>query len=240
MTMFVIDALKRQLHRDIVSDPVVHGAVLNLYLNGECFPRRAASYFPTAGVDDPSLTERLRRHLRDEDRHAALYVKAIRKLGQPVVAQPLPEVFNEMILGHTRVDFEIHEDDAEPKRRLKLAHFFGHLHYLEKRVVRSLEYHADACAHAGSPFVSKAVSAILADERRHVAYTREAVDSLVPRATARVVLAAHRRGEARANLDFSSRQLGRLVREQSARFSPPRRMIYLGCAKAMRAMLFHA
>ena len=36
--MSAIDAVKRRLHREIVADPVLHGLVLNLYLNGEEYP----------------------------------------------------------------------------------------------------------------------------------------------------------------------------------------------------------
>jgi hypothetical protein len=175
----------------------------------------------------------------DEDRHAALYAKAIGKLGQPVVQLPIADVFNEVIRTHTHVDFAMQQDDDDAMRRIKLAHFFGHLHFLETRVVRSLEYHAEACASGASRYVSKVVQAILDDERHHVSYTRAAVESLLPRAQARAVLATHRRAEAKANLDFSSRQLGRLVREQAQRFPARSRLVYFGCAKAMEAMLFH-
>jgi hypothetical protein len=235
--MLIVDALKRQLHRDIVADPVVHAAVLNLYLNGEYFPRRVATYFPSSGVDDPALAAKMDAHLRDEDRHVALYTKAIGKLGQPVVEQPADEVFNEVILSRTGVDFTFRPADTPAERVRKLGHFFAHLHFLEKRVVRSLEYHAEACAHSASPYVAKVVPAILADEVRHVEYTREAVRSLLPERAAKTVLEVHRRGEAKANLDFSARQLGRLVREQATRFPARKRLVYLGCAKAMQAMV---
>ena len=36
--MRLAQAIKRRLHRDIVADPVLHGRVLNLYLNGELIP----------------------------------------------------------------------------------------------------------------------------------------------------------------------------------------------------------
>jgi hypothetical protein len=80
----------------------------------------------------------------------------------------------------------------------------------------------------------------LSDERRHVAYTRAAVDSLLPRTHADAVLEAHRRAEGKANLDFSARQLSRLVRERTKCFPTRNRLVYLGCAKAMEAVLLHA
>ena len=48
----VIDGIKARLHRDIVADPVLHGLVLNLYLNGEQYPHRVTDYFPLAAVED--------------------------------------------------------------------------------------------------------------------------------------------------------------------------------------------
>jgi hypothetical protein len=51
----VVGAVKRRLHRDIVADPVLHGLVLNLYLNGERYPHRVDDYFPLAAVNDAQL-----------------------------------------------------------------------------------------------------------------------------------------------------------------------------------------
>ena len=48
--MDIIAGIKRRLHRDIVADPVLHGLVLNLYLNGEQYPHRVSDYFPFAAV----------------------------------------------------------------------------------------------------------------------------------------------------------------------------------------------
>src|SRR5262249_19838696 len=54
----IVERVKRRLHRDIVADPVAHGLVLNLYLNGEHYPHRVDDYFPLAAADDPALAER--------------------------------------------------------------------------------------------------------------------------------------------------------------------------------------
>ena len=43
--MFTIDTAKRLLHRDLCADPLLHGLVLNLYLNGEQYPHRVENYF---------------------------------------------------------------------------------------------------------------------------------------------------------------------------------------------------
>lgn len=232
-----IDAVKLRLHRDIVADPVLHGLVLNLYLNGEQYPHRVADYFPLAAADDPALADTMRAHMADEDKHIALYSRAIGTLGQPLLDLPLDDVFNEVIRRHTPVAFAMDAADGPSDRTLKLAHFFAHLHFLEMRVARSLEYHVEACERAASSYPQKVVAAVLRDELRHAAYTRETVLGLLPRGPAQEVLALHRRAEQRANLDFSSRQLGRLLREQSGRFPRLRGAGYRACVRALRGVL---
>ena len=176
----VVNTVKRRLHRDIVADPVLHGLVLNLYLNGERYPHRVDDYFPLAAATDAEIEELMRRHMAEEDRHIALYTKAIQKLEQPVLELPLPDVYNEVIRSHTTASFAIVASDDADARGLKLAHFFGHLHFLEKRIARSLEYHVEACAHAVCSYPEKAVTAVLRDELRHVSYTRDVVRHLLP------------------------------------------------------------
>jgi len=233
----IIDGIKSRLHRDIVADPVLHGLVLNLYLNGEQYPHRVSDYFPLAAVEDPVLARAMRDHMADEDKHIALYTRAIEKLGQPVVVQPLGGIFNEVIRRHTPVSFALEAGEERDASRLKLAHFFAHLHFLEKRVARSLEYHLDACAHAVSDYPQKVIDAVLRDERHHVRYTREVVTQLLPVRTAASVLALHAGAERRANLDFSAHELGRLVREQAARFPGLRGHAYRACAALFLGVL---
>jgi hypothetical protein len=233
----LIDRIKARLHRDIVADPVLHGMVLNLYLNGEQYPHRVSDYFPFAAVEEPELERRMRAHVADEDKHIALYTRAIEKLDQPVTVQPLGEIFNGVIRRHTPASFTLQAGDNRDTRRTKLAHFFAHLHFLEKRVARSLEYHFDACAHAASDYPQKVVGAVLGDEGRHVRYTHEVVGDLLPARVAAGVLELHARAEQRANLDFSAGQLRRLVREYPARFPALRGRIYGACAALLRGVL---
>ena len=235
--MIVIDRIKARLHRDIVADPVLHGLVLNLYLNGEQYPHRVSDYFPFVAVEDPELENRMRAHMADEDKHVALYTRVLEKLGQPVTVQPLDDTFNGVIRRHTRASFTILADDDRDTRRRKLAHFFAHLHFLEKRVARSLEYHVEACAHSASGYPQKAVGVVLGDEGRHVRYTREVVAEILPARLAGAVLEEHARAERRANLDFSAGQLGRLVREQIARFPRWRGRAYVACATLLSGAL---
>lgn len=235
--MTLVDRLKSRLHRDIVADPVLHGMVLNLYLNGEQYPHRVSDYFPFAAVEEPELEHRMRAHVSDEDKHIALYSRAIGKLGQPVTVQSLEETFNGVIRRHTPASFAMTPGDGRDACRRKLAHFFAHLHFLEKRVARSLDYHFDACAHAASDYPQKVIGAVLGDEMRHVRYTRDAVRDLVPSQVAAEILRLHARAERHANLDFSARQLGRLAREHAARFPRMRGAAYRACAAVLRGAL---
>jgi hypothetical protein len=233
-----IDGIKRRLHRDIVADPVLHGLVLNLYLNGERYPQQVDDYFPIADVTDAVLAGQMRTHVEDEQKHVLLYEKAIAKLEQPVVQLSAGDIFNEVIRSHTGVSFKIDSRDTTDARTLKLAHFLAHVHFLEKRVARSLEFHVEACAHSPSDYSQKAVMAVLKDEGRHVRYTREAVEGLLPSRVAGKVLDWHARAERRANLDFSAKQLRRLTRDRHGLFTPGRRFAYRTCAAILNVALY--
>jgi hypothetical protein len=224
----LVAAMKRRLHREIVADPVLHGRVLNLYLNGERYPERVQDYFPLALVEDGALEARMRRHLREEEKHVALYVRAIAKLGEPVRELPREDIYNSVILRHSP-PMDGPRQGGRDARTLRLAHFLAHLHFLEARIGRSLEYHGEACLRARSDYAAKAVSAVLADEYGHVIYTREAVQALLPQRMAPRVLAAHRRAESRANREFSATELRRLLREHGTRFPRASRVFYGAC-----------
>ena len=226
MMMNLITSAKRQLHRDICADPVLHGLVLNLYLNGEEYPHRVSDYFPIADTEEPEFAEMMRNHLRDENKHIALYKKAVRRLDQPVLVLPMSDIFNHVIRFHTPGSFAIGLGETRDRKREKLASFFAHLHFLEKRVATSLEYHLEACAHSPCDYPEKVIHVILSDERRHAAYTRDAVMELLPRRAATETLLLHEAAEARANLEFSSGQLGRLLRDYGRRFPRSRRWLY--------------
>ena len=237
MSFFVIDRIKSRLHRDIVADPVLHGAILNLYLNGEAYPHRVDDYFPVGYVSEPELAAQMTRHAQEEDKHIALYRKAINRLGQEVVELPLSCIFNTVIRNHTEASFSIAANDDPDARTLKVAHFMAHAHCLEKRVARSLEYHVEACAHSASDYPTKAVGAVLADEYEHVRYTGEAVNALLPQRVANQVWAHHRRAEWRGNLDFSASQLRRVLVEHGQRWSGSRRGLYRASAWVLSGLL---
>jgi len=238
--MTLIDSVKLRLHRDIVADPVLHGLVLDLYLNGEQYPHRVQDYFPMHVAEAAELVGAMRQHLAEEDKHGALYIRAIQKLEQPVIELPMNDIYNEVIRAHTPVRFAIESDDDADGRRKKVAHFFAHLHYLEKRIARSLEYHVEACANAATSYPEKVVGTVLKDEWRHVGYTGEAVAHLLPARVAAEVMALHRRAEQHANLDFSAGQLGGLLRRHAARFPRFRGAGYRCCASLLRGVLAYA
>jgi hypothetical protein len=234
--MNIVSSTKKQLHRDICADPVLHGLVLNLYLNGEEYPHRVSDYFPIASTEEPELAEMMRKHLREDDKHIALYKKAVRCLNQPILVLPMEDVFNHVIRSHTPGSFAIDHAEHRDRKRDKLAHFFAHLHFLEKRVATSLEYHLDACAKSPCDYPEKIIGVILSDERRHATYTRDAVMDLLPRRAAARTLHLHEAAEARANLEFSIGQLSRLVRDHGNRFPRSRRWLYRASCRYLQGM----
>ena len=231
----IVDWAKERWHRDLVSDPVVHGWALNLYRAGERYPQTVADYFPVESAPHPALAESLRVHRRDEERHTAMYAHAIRALGQPVVDLGGDDVFNVVIRAHTGASFTVAAGDGADARRLKVAHFLVHAHTLEKRVARSLEYHLGACASAGAPAVERIVASVLADERVHVRYTAEAARDLLTRDEATSAFAHHAGAEARANLLFSARQVRAYASRFADRAPARRRRFYRFCGDLMEA-----
>ena len=230
----VVDWAKDRWHRDLVSDPVVHGWALNLYRAGERYPQTVADYFPAEAAPSAALAESIRTHRRDEERHTAMYSHAIRALGQPVVDLDGDDVFNVVIRRHTAASFTVGAADDAEARRLKVAHFLVHAHTLERRVARSLEYHLDACARADSG-VSRIVEAVLRDEREHVRYTSEAAREMLTRAEAAAAFDHHGRAEAIANLAFSARQVRAFARRFTDRKPARRRRFYRFCGAVMEA-----
>lgn len=212
--MFIIDGMKSRAHREVVANPVAHGWVLNLYLNGERYPEKVCDYFQSEYAPTQELADSIVRHATDETRHVRIYTHALSAIGQPVEDLAAPFVFNEVVRSFTPNTFHIVPGDGDDVRREKLANFLAHAHFLEKRVGRSIEYHADACGALRRDTVGKCVASVMRDESRHVRYTREAVLDLVPRSKAQAILDTHRRAEAKANLEFSLR----LLRTFLARF----------------------
>lgn len=226
--MYVLSGIKQSFHNMVCADPVLHGVVLNLYLNGEAYPQRVLDYFPYYAAQSEELANKVQRHMQDEDKHVALYRKALNKLEQPVVELPIEDCFNHVIRQHMTDSFTIHRQaDNRDQQTLKLAHFLAHAHFLEKRVTYSLEYHLDACLAAGSdPYIAKAVQNVLDDEMRHVQYTRESVFELLPTRLATTVLKSHQRSEQRANLDFSSTQVKRMLNDYTNHFTSTEHALY--------------
>lgn len=226
--MYVISRIKQSFHRMVCADPVLHGVVLNLYLNGEAYPQRVLDYFPYYAAQSKELADKVHQHMQDEDKHVALYSKALNRIGQPIVELPIENCFNHAIRQHMTHSFTIDaRTDDRDQQTLKLAHFLAHAHFLEKRVTHSLEYHLDACLAADSdPYVAKAVQAVLDDEKRHVQYTRQSVFELLPETHAKAVLKSHQRSEQVANLEFSSTQVKRMLNDYANHFTNTEHALY--------------
>ncbi|WP_161604557.1 hypothetical protein [Roseiconus nitratireducens] len=205
--MFIINAIKSRLHRDVVANPIAHGWVLNLYLHGERYPETVCDYFQSEFAPTRDLADSIDRHASDEAKHVRLYTHALTTIGQPIVPIAPPFVFNDVVRSFTPGTFHVLPDDPDEVRRFKLANFMAHAHFLEKRVGHSIEYHAEACGAGGRGAAEKCVFAVMRDEARHVDYTLEAVRDLVTRRRATAILETHRRAEAKANLHFSRRLL---------------------------------
>ena len=229
-----------RLHRDIVADPVLHGLVLNLYLNGEQYPHRVSDYFPFAAVEDAELERRMRAHMADEDKHIALYVqrhREARAAGDRI--QPLDDIFNGVIRRHTPRDLRA-RGGRQPRhlphqaRALLRAPAFprearGALARVPPRCLRAL---------AAAPIRRRPSRAVLGDETRHVRYTREVVRQSCPRGSPREVLGVHARAERQRQPGFlragssgawcASRQ--RISRRRAAAF-------YRACAALLSGVL---
>jgi len=231
--------LKRTWHADLVAHPQTHAWVLNLYRAGERHPQTVTDYFPHAHAPSADLAEAMKRHEKDEERHTKMYARAIESLGEPVVDLEGFDVFNEVIRDRTRACFAVLESDDADTRREKVAHFLAHAHFLEDRIARSLRFHLDACNKHGSEHVAAVVAAVLADEERHVEYSARAVGDLLTRRSAQEVLDVHRRGEARANLAFSRRQVRACLRRFRPLVPGAHRSVYALAAWVMREAEAH-
>ena len=229
----IIDSIKGGFHGDLVANPVTHGWVLNLYRSGERYPQRVCDYFQSDFAPTKQLAGQLRQHAADEDKHVLIFSSALKSLEQPVIEADLGDVFNEVIRSFTPGTFHIVESDSPETRRRKLANFLAHAHHLEKRVAQSFAYHMDACEKSGKHNIAQMVSKTKADEDNHVRYTRETVFDLLTRREAQAVMDVHRRAEAKANLQFSQRQV-RMFLAQFEDITPKyRQWLYRLCAAIM-------
>ncbi len=200
---------KVRLHAQLAADPRAHAWALSLTRAGERHPETVDDYFPVERARErwPELAASMKRHAGDERGHAALYARAIERSGQPVSDIEPEDVFNVVIRAHTRAGWRIEASDGPDDVRLKLAHFLAHAHQLEKRVTRSLRYHAEGCRRAGREEIVEVVERVLADEERHVGYTGQALVELTRTGEREHILALHADGEAAADRAFSARQL---------------------------------
>lgn len=228
-----IDRIKTRFHDDLVASPEAHGWVLNLYRGGERYPQRVCDYFQSEFAPNKHLAQALEAHAGDEDQHVMRFTHALRLRGQPVVEIDLGDVFNQVIRQFTPGTFHIRESDDASARRWKLANFLAHAHHLEKRVDQSFDYHIEACQAAGQEKIATIIGSIQRDEKRHVEYTRQAVEDLLTRREAGRVMRTHQMAEARANLMFSQRQVRAFLRHCPAASTGRRRLLFRLCAYIM-------
>ena len=226
----IVDRAKQQWHRDLAADPTTHAWVLNLYRAGEQHPETVDDYFPYQHAPWPELASSIQRHAADERRHTLLYAKAIERVGGTVEELDGWDVFNRVIREHTPVGFSIAESDAPDIKRRRLAHFLAHAHCLERRVLRSLEYHVEACERLGLRREARLVSGVHTDEQRHVSYSEEAVIELVGKREAADTFELHARAEAAADRAFSAYQVRVFMRTHAKRVPLSSRLLYTASA----------
>ncbi len=226
---------KVRLHAQLASDPRAHAWTLSLYRAGEKHPETVSDYFPCERAKErwPELAASMKRHAGDERGHAALYAKAIERMGERVLEIDDGDVFNVVIRQHTRASWRIDEADDMDAVRLKLAHFLAHAHHLEKRISGSLRFHHEGCVRAGRDDVRATVERVLADEERHVSYTREAAIELTTHREREDVMRAHAEGESRADRAFSARQLRTLLAQHGGSLPLGDRIFYAASAFVM-------
>lgn len=219
---------KIRLHTQLASDPRAHAWTLSLYRAGERHPEMVSDYFPCERARErwPDIAASMKRHAGDERGHAALYAKAIERMGERILEIDDADVFNVVIRQHTRASWAIDERDDADTVRLKLAHFLAHAYHLEKRVARSLQYHSEGCVRAGRSDVLATVERVLADEERHVGYTGDAARALTTRAEWDEVMRVHADGEREADRAFSARQLRTMLRDHGGSLPRGDRLFY--------------
>lgn len=217
--------LKIAYHKDLAKHPLTHAWILNLYRAGEDHHFTVEDYFPYEHALDPTLREQMHKHMQDEARHGNLFLKFLKKNNWDTSNYIDDDVYNNVVRQHTPLGFQIFENDSSETKRLKLAHFLAHAHFLEKRVAQSLCFHQEACDQLGKTDILETLQEIHKDESHHVNYTREAVYNLLTRQEAKNVFTLHKQAEKKANVDFSQKQIQYLLNQRSSFLSKSNSLI---------------
>ena len=224
----IIDRVKDRFHRDIASDPVTHGWVLNLYLEGERYPQRVCDYFQADFAPGEELARGppAPRPRRGQARPA---LRPWPAPARPAAGRAPPG--RRVQRGDPLVHPRHLPYPREPIRRRsaarKLANFLAHAHHLERRVARSFAYHMEACETAGQPAIAQpgGRGAQGREPSRAVTPARRC-SSCSPAARPQAVMELHRRAEAKANLTFSARQVRAFLTQFQAVTPRHRRWLY--------------
>lgn len=199
---------KRLIHRHIMSDHTLHEWQLNLYLAIERAPAMVLDYIPVDEVEDGRLRRDFLRHRAEERKHELLFLRALKRIGGRDLSFPYEATYNRAVdqagCHHGHRPFR---DGIEDMTRWLL-----HIHVIEQRGLASFLYKAEACRHAGLEEVSRDIEGILADEERHVGYTREALRDLLGPARAEKRLREALRIESRAHVAYSRRFVEEFLR----------------------------
>jgi hypothetical protein len=207
--------LKIAYHKDLASHPVSHAWILNLYRSGEEHHLTVDDYFPAEYAPSTQLSKDLERHKNDEVKHGKIFAHLLNAAGWPLTDFAGDDVYNNVVRRFTPATFKMQDDDSQEERRVKLAHFLAHAHFLEMRVAESLVYHLEACDQLGKHDLVQGLGSIHKDEERHRTYTREAVFDLLTRKHAMQVFALHKEAEAKANISFSLTQVHYLLKNMT-------------------------
>ncbi|MBX7149189.1 hypothetical protein K1X76_08880 [bacterium] len=236
----IIHRIKTGFHRDLLQNPETHAWVLNLYRAGEGYPQHANDYFPYEHFEDKKITNQLKTHAQEEKKHEAFFTKLIRDMGEPLLEFKGPDIFNYAVKNFTPINFKIEIADSTETKRLKLAHFLIHAHFLEKRVAQSLLYHQEACNHEGKQKIAETINLIYQDELNHVKLTWNLATELLANAELETFKALHQKAEAKANLSFSQHQVRQFIRLKTNGLSRYRRACYMVYSQLMNMAVPYA
>jgi fatty acid desaturase len=186
--------MKVLLFRDILTCPAARHHLFSIYYTGEAYEE----IHPTGVYVEklpPWLGRLLARHLSDETRHANVFRSLLAGEGAAPEALAPDEDVGWYCLTHTVPDVVAKAGGPEAFGEGEAMRYMAFLHALELRSTSDLFALIEAARGLGEEKVARTIESIVADERRHAAYTHAAVfrlastDGEARRALARVLRA---------------------------------------------------